>query len=168
MATELTERLKALGAESHDAGVAARSGPPGHRRIASFEPRARAASPAWWSLTGRPDQSADEPVCVRGDEHVAHLVRIARELPEIPGEPPRLYVVTRKRADGAGRRRPNLEQAGLRGLVRVIGTEHPHLRATQIDVDDDHRRRAVGTATAERRRRRTRPPGGTASGTPRG
>ena len=31
---------------------------------------------------------------------------------------------------------PTLEQAGLRGLVRVIGTEHPHLRATQIDMDD--------------------------------
>ena len=30
----------------------------------------------------------------------------------------------------------NLEQAGLRGLIRVIGTEHPHLRATQIDVDE--------------------------------
>ena len=31
----------------------------------------------------------------------------------------------------------NLEQAGLRGLMRVIGTEHPHLRATQIDMDED-------------------------------
>ena len=30
----------------------------------------------------------------------------------------------------------NLEQAGLRGLMRVIGTEHPHLRATQIDMDE--------------------------------
>ena len=31
----------------------------------------------------------------------------------------------------------NLEQAGLRGLMRVIDAEHPHLRATQIDVDDE-------------------------------
>ncbi len=31
----------------------------------------------------------------------------------------------------------NLEQAGLRGLVRMIRTEHPHLRATQIDLHDD-------------------------------
>ena len=31
---------------------------------------------------------------------------------------------------------PNLEQAGLRGLVRVIGMEHPRLRATQIDIDE--------------------------------
>ena len=30
----------------------------------------------------------------------------------------------------------NLEQAGLRGLLRVIGAEHPHLRATQIDLDE--------------------------------
>ncbi|PHO43478.1 hypothetical protein B6F30_07730 [Mycobacterium tuberculosis variant bovis] len=30
----------------------------------------------------------------------------------------------------------NLEQGGLRGLLRTIGAEHPHLRATQIDVDE--------------------------------
>ena len=30
----------------------------------------------------------------------------------------------------------NLEQAGLRGLLRVIGSEHPLLRVTQIDVDE--------------------------------
>ena len=30
----------------------------------------------------------------------------------------------------------NLEQAGLRGLLRVIGAEHPQLRTTQIDVDE--------------------------------
>ena len=59
----------------------------------------------------------------------------------------------------------NLEQAGLRGLMRVIGAEHPHLRATQIDVDERHRRRAGGAATAGAGRKRTRPPGATASGT---
>ena len=67
----------------------------------------------------------------------SHLVRIARELPEIPGEPPRLYVVTRNAQTVLPGDVPNLEQAGLRGLMRVIGTEHPHLRATQIDVDDE-------------------------------
>lgn len=30
----------------------------------------------------------------------------------------------------------NLDEAGLRGLVRVIGTEYPQLSASQIDVDD--------------------------------
>ena len=65
-----------------------------------------------------------------------HLVRIARELPEIPGEPPRLYVVTRNAQTVLPGDLANLEQAGLRGLMRVIGAEHPHLRATQIDVDE--------------------------------
>ena len=69
-------------------------------------------------------------------EYVQHLVRITRELPEIPGELPRLYVVTRTAQTVLAGDRPNLEQAGLRGLIRVIGTEHPHLRATQIDVDE--------------------------------
>ena len=63
-------------------------------------------------------------------------MRITRELPEIPGEPPRLYVVTRTAQTVLAGDRPNLEQAGLRGLMRVIGIEHPHLRATQIDVDE--------------------------------
>ncbi len=30
----------------------------------------------------------------------------------------------------------NLRQAGLRGLARVIGTEYPHLKVTQVDVDE--------------------------------
>ena len=59
-----------------------------------------------------------------------------RELPEIPGELPRLYVVTRNAQTVVASDVANLEQAGLRGLMRVIGTEHPHLRATQIDVDE--------------------------------
>jgi polyketide synthase 5 len=71
-----------------------------------------------------------------GREYVQHLVRITRELPELPGEPPRLYVVTHAAQTVVAGDRPNLEQAGLRGLIRVIGTEHPHLRATQIDVDE--------------------------------
>ncbi|NLP98253.1 hypothetical protein HGO75_20625, partial [Mycobacterium tuberculosis] len=32
--------------------------------------------------------------------------------------------------------RANLEQAGLRGLLRVISSEHPMLRTTLIDVDE--------------------------------
>ena len=56
------------------------------------------------------------------------------------GEPPRLYVVTTRNAQTvlAGDVN-NLEQAGLRGLLRVIGSEHPHLHATQIDVDEQTR-----------------------------
>jgi polyketide synthase 5 len=49
---------------------------------------------------------------------------------------PRLYVVTRNAQTVVAGDVPNLEQAGVRGLVRVICIEQPHLRATQIDVDD--------------------------------
>jgi polyketide synthase 5 len=79
----------------------------------------------------------EEQFAPRGQEQVQHLVRIARELPEIPDEPPRLYLVTRKAQTVLRDDWPNLEQAGLRGLMRAIGAEHPHLRATQIDVDED-------------------------------
>ena len=71
----------------------------------------------------------------RGREHVAHLVEIARELAELPGEPPRLYLVTRDAASVLPGETANLEHAGLRGLMRAIDSEHPHLSATQIDLD---------------------------------
>ena len=79
----------------------------------------------------------------RGAEHVAHLVRISRELADTEGEPPRLYVVTRSAQTVLAGERPSLEQAGLRGLLRVIGAEHPHLRPTQIDVDEETLGRTV-------------------------
>ena len=44
----------------------------------------------------------------------------------------------------------NLEQAGLRGLMRVIDAEHPQLRATQIDMDDETDAAAVGASTVGR------------------
>ena len=77
-----------------------------------------------------------EQLAYRGGDHVRHLVRIVRDLPELAGDPPRLYVVTRGAQTVLPGERPNLEQAGLRGLLRVIGAEHPHLRPTQIDVDE--------------------------------
>ena len=75
-------------------------------------------------------------VPVRGGEYVQHVVRIARELPEIAGQAPRLYVVTRNAQTVLADDRANLEQGGLRGLLRVIGAEHPHLHTTHIDVDE--------------------------------
>lgn len=60
---------------------------------------------------------------------------IARELAELTGESPRLFVVTRNAATVAPGDVANLEQAGVPGLMRVIDSEHPHLSATQIDVD---------------------------------
>ncbi|WP_445271300.1 hypothetical protein, partial [Streptomyces sp. DSM 41634] len=71
-----------------------------------------------------------------GREYLRHVVHIARELPEMSGELPRLYVVTRNAQTVVAGDVANLDQAELRGLIRVIGTEHPHLTATQIDVDE--------------------------------
>jgi polyketide synthase 5 len=85
-------------------------------------------------LTGPKNGDHDSPL--RGCEYVRHLVRIARELPELDAGSPRLYVVSRNAQSVVAGDVANLEQAGLRGLTRVIGAEHPQLRATQIDVDD--------------------------------
>ncbi|BBZ28350.1 mycocerosic acid synthase-like polyketide synthase [Mycolicibacterium madagascariense] len=79
-----------------------------------------------------------------GADHVRHLVRIARVLPDVPGEPPRLYVLTRGAQAVLPGEVPNLAQGGLRGLVRVIGMEHPRMHPTQIDVDDATDVRLVG------------------------
>jgi polyketide synthase 5 len=87
-------------------------------------------------LTGSKNGNPDEQCAARGGEYVHHLVRIARELPQVVGEQPRLYVVTRNAERVLSEDLPNLEQAGLRGLMRVISSEHPHLRATQIDLDE--------------------------------
>ncbi|WP_179473477.1 sulfolipid-1 biosynthesis phthioceranic/hydroxyphthioceranic acid synthase [Mycolicibacterium vinylchloridicum] len=79
----------------------------------------------------------EEQLPHRGGEHVRHLVRIARELADTAGEAPRLYVITRNAQTVLADDRPNLEQAGLRGLLRVVGAEYPQLRPSQIDVDDN-------------------------------
>ncbi|MFV3759639.1 sulfolipid-1 biosynthesis phthioceranic/hydroxyphthioceranic acid synthase [Mycobacterium tuberculosis] len=82
--------------------------------------------------TGDPD--AESPV--RGGELVKHVVRIAREIPEITAQEPRLYVLTHNAQAVLSGDRPNLEQGGMRGLLRVIGAEHPHLKASYVDVDE--------------------------------
>ena len=87
-------------------------------------------------LTGPKNDNPGEACALRGGEYVRHVVRIARELSEILGDSPRLYVVTRSAQAVLPDDRINLEQGGLRGLLRVIGTEHPHLWATHIDVDE--------------------------------
>jgi len=78
----------------------------------------------------------DEQSGVRGGDNVRHLVEIVRELPETPGEAPRLHVLTRNAQTVLSDDSANLDEAGLRGLVRVIGTEFPQLKTAQIDVDD--------------------------------
>lgn len=88
-------------------------------------------------LTGPKNGSPEEECGPLGEDQVRHLVRITREITDIGTEPPRLYVVTRNAQNVLPGDVVNLEQAGLRGLMRAIGTEYPHLRATQIDMDED-------------------------------
>ncbi|HTX97922.1 MAG TPA: sulfolipid-1 biosynthesis phthioceranic/hydroxyphthioceranic acid synthase [Mycobacterium sp.] len=87
-------------------------------------------------LTGSRNDDPDEECALRGRECVRHLARIARVVVEIDEEPPRLYVVTWNAQSVLPGDVTNLDQAGLRGLVRAISTEYPHLRATQIDMDE--------------------------------
>ena len=80
--------------------------------------------------------AADQRDAAYGSDYLQRLVRVARELPEIPGRAPRLYLVTRSAQSVLSDDGVNLEQAGSRGLLRVIGAEHPYLRPTHIDVDE--------------------------------
>jgi polyketide synthase 3/4 len=88
-------------------------------------------------VLGGSDDDSPEPLVRRGRDQVNHLVGIARVLAELPGGAPRLYVVTRAAASVLAGDMANLEQTGLRGLMRVIDSEYPHLSVTQIDVDDE-------------------------------
>ena len=90
-------------------------------------------------VLGVPDDDVSEPMVRRGRDHVEHLVGIARVLAELPGGTPRLHVVTRSAASVLAGDMANLEQTGLRGLLRVVDSEYPHLSVTQIDVDDEGR-----------------------------
>ncbi|VBA50366.1 Mycocerosic acid synthase-like polyketide synthase [Mycobacterium pseudokansasii] len=135
VATELTDTLK-----SHGAQCATMSWPE-HTDHAGVAERLRNQLNAGGFhnvviLTAPDSGDRDEKSAVRGVECVRHLVRITRELPEIMGEAPRLYVVTRNAQTVLAADSPNLEQAGLRGLLRVVGAEHPHLHTTHIDVDE--------------------------------
>lgn len=67
---------------------------------------------------------------------VRDLVHIARELLDVPGRTPRLCVMTTHAQAVLPDDLVNLTQAGVRGLLRAIGAEHPYLHPTHIDVDE--------------------------------
>ncbi|MDG4668992.1 sulfolipid-1 biosynthesis phthioceranic/hydroxyphthioceranic acid synthase [Mycobacterium sp. 236(2023)] len=71
-----------------------------------------------------------------GAEAVSRLVDVGRCVADIAGAPPRMYALTSNAQSVTPDDEVNLDQAGVRGLMRVLGVEHPGLRATQIDVDD--------------------------------
>ncbi|MDT7722414.1 MAG: polyketide synthase 5, partial [Mycobacterium sp.] len=87
-------------------------------------------------LNGPKNGNPDEESAPRGGDYVQHLVRVIRGLSENDGEPPRLFVVTRNTQTVHADDRANLEQAGLRGLLRSVGNEYPDWRVTQIDLDE--------------------------------
>ena len=87
-------------------------------------------------IAGPKNGDADGESAARGGEYVRHMVRIIRELPNIEGPSPRLYVITGNAQKVLPDDAPNLDQGGLRGLLRVIGVEYPHLHTTHIDVDE--------------------------------
>ena len=87
-------------------------------------------------LNGPKNGSPDDESASRGGDYVHHLVRVIKGLSDYDGEPPRLFVVTRNAQTVLADDRANLEQAGLRGLLRSIGNEYPDWRVTQIDVDE--------------------------------
>ena len=87
-------------------------------------------------LTPPPPGDPDEQACCGAGSRCAIWCGSPANCLDLPGEPPRLYVVTRGAQTVLADDRANLDQAGLRGLLRVIGAEHPQLRPTQIDVDE--------------------------------
>ncbi|GAA2253851.1 mycocerosic acid synthase-like polyketide synthase [Streptomyces ruber] len=69
-------------------------------------------------------------------DQVARLVGTARRLAEEGGAAaPRLWTVTGAAQQVLPGDQPDLGQAGLRGLVRVLSYEHPELRPGVLDVD---------------------------------
>lgn len=121
LTTELTEALLAAGAQCRSVGADAemRSGHPAAIVVVTL------------AADGKPDAGC----LARGRDLVAQVVRIARAVSDTDSRPPRLYVITRNAQDVTSHDRLNLEQGGLRGLLRVLGSEQPSLRPTQIDVD---------------------------------
>ncbi|WIM88720.1 sulfolipid-1 biosynthesis phthioceranic/hydroxyphthioceranic acid synthase [Candidatus Mycobacterium wuenschmannii] len=135
VANTLTDALKVARAQAtsvvwpHDADHEARAEElADHLRAGSFT--------AMVVLNGPKNGNPDDESAPRGGDYVHHLVRVIRGLSNNEGAPPRLFVVTRGAQTVLTDDRANLEQAGLRGLLRSVGNEYPDWRVTQIDVDE--------------------------------
>jgi polyketide synthase 5 len=135
MAAELTDGLKTLGARTttmcwppHAEVTACAAELGGHLRAGGFDGVVVLAGPRSGHAGGQ--------FTPLGRDYVQNLVLITRALSDIPAGTPHLYVVTRNAQTVVAGDVTNLEHAGLRGLLRAFGTEHPHLRPVQIDVDD--------------------------------
>ncbi|MER7576545.1 type I polyketide synthase [Streptomyces sp. NPDC126514] len=72
----------------------------------------------------------------RARDHVTRLTEVARALADTGAEcRPRLWTLTHTAQHVTPGECPDLAQAGLRGLVRVLSYEHPELRPSILDTD---------------------------------
>lgn len=89
-------------------------------------------------LCAAPPATADDPTA---DDPTADARRRARRILAIAqavargGGSPRLYAVTRNARAVADGERAELGQSALRGVIRVLTSEHPRMRATLVDTD---------------------------------
>ena len=134
MATRLTDALKSEGARCTTMAWPQHAD---HQANAEALASHLADQVSGIAILTSPENGNREEWAPLGEHHVRHLARIARGITDIEREPPRLYVVTQNAQNVLPGDVANLEHAGLRGLVRAISTEYPHLRATQIDMDED-------------------------------
>lgn len=88
-------------------------------------------------VAGPASADVDWQTCRRGEQSVHDLVHITQALVNVHGELPRMVVLTRNAQQVTEGDSVNMEQAALRGLMRVIAMEYPHSRVTQVDVDAD-------------------------------
>ncbi|MCV7284177.1 type I polyketide synthase [Mycolicibacterium wolinskyi] len=88
-------------------------------------------------VAGPASAEVDWQTCRRGEQSVHDLVHIAQALVDAHGELPRMVVLTRNAQQVTDGDVLNMEQAALRGLMRVIAMEYPHSRVTQVDIDSE-------------------------------
>ncbi|MFF1913501.1 SDR family NAD(P)-dependent oxidoreductase [Streptomyces sp. NPDC058239] len=84
-------------------------------------------------LCGTSPTTTDDPT-VGAQRRARRILGIAQAAAR-SSTPPRLYAVTRAARAVAADETVDLEQSALRGVIRVLAFEHPHMRATLVDTD---------------------------------
>jgi phthiocerol/phenolphthiocerol synthesis type-I polyketide synthase D len=90
------------------------------------------AQPSVVALLAPADDSGEPET---GKWAVLDCVEWVRALADLPGKPPRLWVVTTSAATVRPGDRGQPGPASLRGLVRVLSYEHPGIRASWLDIE---------------------------------
>ncbi|MGY4708732.1 beta-ketoacyl synthase N-terminal-like domain-containing protein [Mycolicibacterium sp. CBM1] len=133
MVTALTDALKLLGAE-----CATLTWPPRCDEAGAAEQlRVHIDQQTVTGLVVVAGRGGHDPSLGTGFAQVCHLLRVVREVSATASEHPRLHLLTRGAQTVVRGDVADLEQAGLRGVMRVVDSEYPHMRARQIDLDED-------------------------------